>query len=129
MNAMRPYEQKLPLTWWLRHPNYVRYMLRELTCVWIGAYIATLVVGLYRLRQGPEQWQAWWQALGSIPGIVFQVMAMIFALYHTISWFALAPSTMPIWRGENQVPEGWVHAAHYLVWVVVSIFVIWIAGV
>lgn len=127
MTAPRPHVPRMPRLWWLRRPNYIRYMLRELTCVWIGAYVIAVVTGLYRLRQGPDAWEAYWQAFGSVPGILFQIVALAFVLYHTVTWFALAPQTMPIWRGEHRVPSDWIKAAHYLIWVVVSVIIVLLA--
>lgn len=129
MNASAPYRRKPDAGWWLRHPGYRRYMLRELTCVLIGAYAVLLIVAMYRLGQGGESARAFLEVLGSPAGIVFQLVAMVFALYHTISWFALAPRTMPIWRGEEKVPDTWVKAAHYVVWVLISAgIVVWMGG-
>lgn len=129
MSAPRPYVPRMPRLWWLQRPNYIRYMLREITCIFIGAYIGLVIVGLYRLGQGEPAWQAYWQAMSTTPAIVFQVVALVFTLYHTVSWFALAPSTMPLWIGERKVPEIWIQLAHYLVWIVFSIVILVIAGV
>lgn len=129
MSAPRPYEQKMGLLWWLERPNYIRYMLREITCVFIGGYIGLLIVGLYRLGQGAEAWQAHWQMMGTVAAIIFQVVALIFALYHTVSWFVLAPSTMPIWIGERKVPPVWIQLGHYVVWIAISIVIFLVAGI
>ncbi|MDZ7842757.1 MAG: fumarate reductase subunit C [Gammaproteobacteria bacterium] len=128
MTEPRMYHPRLPLFWYLRRPSYVRYMLRELTCIGIGAYAITLAVGLLRLAQGPAAWQGFWQAFSSPAGVAFQVVALAFTLYHTVSWFQLAPSTMPIWRGETQVPPARIRLAHYLVFAVVSIAILLIVG-
>lgn len=127
MKTRRPYTPPMPYSWWLRSSNYRRYMLREITCIWIGAYVAALIAGLYSLKQGAVEWQAFLAALGSPAGVLFQLIALVFALYHAVSWFSLAPSTMPIWRGENQVPPRWIEIAHYVAWLAVSILIIWLA--
>lgn len=128
MTKPRMYYRRVPLFWYLQRPSYVRYMLRELTCIWIGAYAITLIVGLLRLAQGPAAWEEFWQAFSSPPGIAFQFLALAFTLYHTISWFQLAPSTMPIWRGETRVPPAQIRLAHYLVFGVISITILLIVG-
>lgn len=127
MNGRRPYIPSMPSTWWLQRPSYLRYMLRELTCVWIGAYVVTLIIGLYRLGQGPEAWTGYLAALASTPGVVFQFLVLMFALYHMVSWFKLAPSTMPVWRNGQQVPPARIRLIHYIVWIGVSAFIIWLA--
>ncbi len=129
MSRPQPYVPKLPLFWWLGQRNYRRYMLREITSAFIGSYVALLIVGLYRLKQGAEAWGAFREALSSVPGVTFQVVALAFALYHTVTWFKLAPATMPLWRGETKLPPVWVHLGHYAVWIVVSLVVLLAAGV
>ena len=43
-----------PTTWYFRQPRYLRYMSREITSIFVGAYCVLLVVGLHRLANGPE---------------------------------------------------------------------------
>jgi fumarate reductase subunit C len=129
VNRPLQYHPTLPGDWWLRHPNYLRYMLRELTCVPIFAYVALLIVGLWRLGQGPEAWEAFRLALATPPALVLQGLALLFAIYHSISWFALAPRTMPMRVGTRQVPPVAIAAAHYLVWILLSFALLWAIGV
>ena len=42
----------------------MRYMGREVTCIFIGAYTFLLIVALARLGQGKEAFDAFVQALG-----------------------------------------------------------------
>lgn len=114
MSTARPYVRPMPRTWWLRKPAYVRYMLRELTCVLIGAWSGWLAFGMLSLARGPESWQAYLDGLASTPGIVFQLLVLAGALYHSVSWFALAPRTMPLRLGGKPVPAAWITLAHYL---------------
>ena len=125
----RAWSPRLPRDWWLQRAAYRRYMLRELTCVAIGAYVAVLIVGLYRLGQGPEAWDAFRAALGSAPGLLLQLLALAFAVYHSITWFALAPRTMPLQIGTRHVPAAWIAGAHYLAWAVITAVVLLAVGV
>lgn len=129
MKGPTPWRPEMPAFWWLSQPGYLRYMIRELTCIWVAAWVAVAIVGLLRLRQGPDAWEGFLAALGSAPGIAFQLAALLFVLYHTVSWFRLAPSTMPIWIGENRVPSGWIELGHYAAWVVASLVILYLVGV
>lgn len=120
MSDTRPWVPPMPRTWWMKRRGYVLYMIRELTCVWIGAYVITLVVGIHRLGAGEEAWAAYVEALGSLPGLVFQALALVFMLYHTITWFHLAPRTMVVRIRGARVNGAWIEAFHYLLWVAVS---------
>jgi fumarate reductase subunit C len=110
------------------HPRYLRYMAREVTCVFIGAYAVLLVFALARLAQGRESYEAFLRALGTPAGVAFQAVVLAFALYHTVSWFNVTPKAMPIQRGEEFVPDGIIIGAHYAAWIVLSIVVLLLAG-
>jgi succinate dehydrogenase subunit C len=125
----RPYVREVPrFRWMFRHPRYLRYMARELTCIFIGAYAVLLLFALARLAEGKEAYEAFLQALGSAAGIAFQGVILLFALYHTVSWFNVTPKAMPIQRGEEFVPGEIIIGAHYAGWIALSIVVLVLAG-
>jgi fumarate reductase subunit C len=103
-------------------------MIRELTCVLIGAYSAVLVVGLMRLAQGQAAYEGFLDAMRSPVGIAFHAVAFVFALYHTASWFNVTPKAMLLQIGERRLPGGAIIGAHYAGWLVVSAVVLFLAG-
>jgi len=113
----------------LRRPRYMRYMAREVTCIFIGAYTLLLIVALKRLSEGQAAWEAFMEALKGPGSIAFHVLALAFALYHTTTWFNVAPKALPVQIGVDILPGGVVAGAHYAVWVVLSLGVIFLAGV
>jgi fumarate reductase subunit C len=126
----RPFIREVSRTrWFFRHPRYMRYMAREVTCIFIAIYTAMLVVGCVRLAQGREAYEAFLSALTSPVSIAFHVLALGFAVYHSITWFNLAPKAMPVQLGEKTVAPAAIAGAHYVVWVVLSIVVLAAAGV
>jgi fumarate reductase subunit C len=56
------------------------------------------------------------------------VLALLFAVYHSVTWFNLAPKAMPVQLGEKTVAPGVIAGAHYVVWIVLSIVVLAAAG-
>lgn len=125
----KPYVREVPrVRWFLRHPRYMRYMAREFSCLFIGAYTLMLVVGLKRLAEGPEAYAGFLEALGSPLAIAFHVLALVFSAYHSITWFRLTPKALPVQLGENLLPDWVISGAHYAGWAVVSLIVLWLAG-
>lgn len=123
-----PYHPTVSPGWWLARPSYFRYMLRELSCVFVGAYTAVLIAGLGALAEGEARWAAFLDGLGSAPGILFQLIALAFVLYHTFTWFALAPRSMPARLGGRPVPAAAITGAHYLVWAAFTLAILWLGG-
>jgi fumarate reductase subunit C len=127
--SRRPYIRQVERSWWLQHPRYVRYMVRELTSLFVGLYGALLVVGLVRLAQGQAAWDAFVAAFSSPLGVIFQLLCLVFATYHSVTWFALTPKAMPLMMKGEPVPGAMIVGAHYVAWTVVSIIVLIAAGI
>ena len=121
----KPYVRPLSKTsWFLTQTRYKRYMAREVTCLFIFAYTFLLVWGLKRLSEGPDAFNAFVQALGSPLGVLFNLVLLIAAVYHSTSWFNVTPQAMPIQRGEEFVPGKIIVGAHYALWAVASLIVL-----
>ena len=117
-----------PTSWFFRHPRYLRYMSREITCIFVGAYCVLLVVGLQRLAAGPVAWESFLLALRSADSIVFHILTLAAAVYHAATWFNATHKAMPVQIGEGFVPPSVISGAHYVVWIVLSLGVLFLAG-
>ena len=126
--SRRPYIREESWRWILRHPRYLRYMAREFSCLFIGAWTFLVVWGLKRLAEGPAAWAAFLEGLKSPASIVFHVLALGFAAYHAITWFNLTPKALPLQVGEAFVPDAVISGAHYAIWAVLSLTVLFLAG-
>lgn len=126
--SRRPYVRQMTSEWIFRHPRYLRYMVREFSCLFIGAWTLMLVWGLKQLAQGPAAWAAFLEGLQSPASIAFHVLTLAFAAYHSITWFNLTPKALPLQMGEEFVPDGAISGAHYAAWAVVSLAVLFLAG-
>jgi len=118
-----------PTTWYFRQPRYLRYMAREVTCIFIAAYCVLLVVGLQRLSAGPAAWEGFLLSLRSADSIVFHLLALAAAFYHAATWFNATQKAMPLQIGEDFVPGNVISGAHYVAWAVLSVAVLFLAGV
>ncbi len=127
--SRRPFVREVPkYSWFFRHPRYLRYMAREVTCLFIGGYTILLVVGLMRLAEGRAAWEAFLAALRGPASIVLHVLALAFALYNTVTWFNVTPKALPLQVGEEFLPDAVVTGAHYAGWVVLSLAVLVFGG-
>jgi fumarate reductase subunit C len=128
--SRKPYIREVSKTrWYFRQARYMRYMAREVTCIFVGAYALFLLLAIKRLSEGQAAYEAFLEGLSSPAGISFQVVTLVFALYHATSWFNLTPKAMPIQKGEQILPGGVIVGAHYAGWLVVSLVVLFLAGV
>lgn len=128
--SRKPYHREVSkTTWFLKQSRYQHYMLHEISSIFVATYVGVLIVGLFRLAQGPEAWAGWLAAVTSPIGVIFHVLVFIFSIIHTTSWFKAVPQAMRIQRGDEIVPGNLIIGAHYGVWAVVSVVVLLVAGV
>ena len=128
--SRRPYVRDVPPTsWFFRMPRYMRYMTREVTSIFIGIYTVLMVFGLARLSEGPAQWDAFLASLRTPASVVFHALAFIFALYNSFTWFNVAPKALALQFGDEMAPPSIVASGHYIVWVLLSLIIVFWAGV
>jgi fumarate reductase subunit C len=127
--SRRPYVREVKRAWWLGQRRYVVYMIRELTSLFVGLYCAWLVIGLVRLAQGPAAWEGFLAATSSPPAVLLQLVCLVFAAWHSISWFAVTPKAMPLTLKGEPVSGKAIVGAHYAAWAVVSLVVLIAAGI
>ena len=126
--SRKPYVREMSSEWIFRHPRYLRYMTREFSCLFIGAWTLMLVCALARLSEGPEAWAKFMEGLKSPLIVAFHVVALAFAVYHSVTWFNLTPKALPLQRGEEFVPDAAISGAHFAAWAVLSIAILYLAG-
>jgi fumarate reductase subunit C len=126
--SRKPYVRPITSEWIFRHPRYVRYMVREFSCLFIGGWTLMLVWGLKQLADGPAAWAAFLQWLTSPASILFHLLTLAFASYHSITWFNLTPKALPVQRGEEFLPDGAISGAHFAAWAVLSLAILFLAG-
>jgi fumarate reductase subunit C len=125
--SRKPFVRPITSEWIFRHPRYVRYMVREFSCLFIGGWTLLMVWGLKQLSEGPAAWAWFLELLQSPASIVFQLLTLAFAAYHSITWFNLTPKALPLQVGEEFVPDWVIAGAHFAGWAVVSLVILALA--
>jgi len=124
----RPFVRKVKRSWWLVRRRSILYMARELTSLFVGLYCGLLALGLVRLAQGRDAWNGFLALLSSQTGVIFQIVCLVFAVFHSVTWFALTPKAMPLTLGGEPVPGRTIVGAHYAAWAVASFIVLFTAA-
>jgi fumarate reductase subunit C len=128
--SRKPFVREVSKTrWYFKHPRYLRYMSREVTCVFIGAFALLLLCAVERLSQGQAAYESFLAALKGPWSALGLLIVLIFAVHNTTSWFNVTPKAMPVQMGEEFLPGKFIVAAHYAVWILASLVVLFFAGV
>ncbi len=121
-----PYRPKPKWAWFVQRPGYIRFMIRELTAVFIGAYLIFLLVLLSKLGRGEASFTALLATLHNSFWELLHVAALIAAVWHTITWFNATPQALPVFIGENRAPNVLVAIGMgYGPWIMVSAVILW----
>lgn len=101
------------------------FIIRELTSIFVAAYAVILLLQLNALRQSAEAWEALMASFSTPFSITLHVVILVFVLFHTITWFKLAPSAMVLKVGKKKIPGSTIIAVNYLMWIVLSTGIAW----
>ena len=116
----RAYVPTRPATWWLRDLKYLLFMMRELSSVFIAVFVVLYMYEMFLLSKGSTVHAAFQQSLRSPGFIAFYAVSLLFALYHSITWFGVVGRVQVVKIGKLKVPPSLVTAGAFGGWVVAS---------
>jgi fumarate reductase subunit C len=116
----RWYRRRVSVWWWLQSRSYTGFVLRELTSVFVALFSLVLLWQIRALSHGPEAYARFLARLRSPLLLVFNAVALLFVLFHSITWFNLAPKAMVVRLRGKRVPDLVVAGANYAAWAVLS---------
>jgi len=122
MSKRKPYTRELPTDWWMKQLFYTKYMIREGSSVFITIYSLILAWGVLRLIQGEVAFNAWMTSLQSPVAIIVHLIALGLALYHTITWFSLAPKAVDLWIKGKRLNDKVIVTGHYAAFAGATVF-------
>lgn len=120
------YDPPISIFWWMHKKSYIKFILRELTSIFVAAYAVILMVQINALSQGPETWQALMEWFASPLAIVLHIVIFAFVIFHSVTWFNLAPSAMVLKIGKKQIPGSAIIIGNYVMWIILSAAIAWL---
>jgi fumarate reductase subunit C len=126
MYSPKTFRLRVSTYWWLGRWSYLRFILRELSSVFVAWFVVITVLQIRALRRGPAVYQGFQQWLRSPILVIANVVTLVFVIFHAATWFNLTPKAMPLRVGGKRVPSGLIVGPSYLVWLVFSAAVAWI---
>ena len=121
----RWYRPQVSVYWWMGEWHYLKFILRELSSVFVAVCVIETLMLIRALGDGPEAYSHFLECMRNPLVLLLNVISFLFVIFHTITWFNLAPSAMPVRLGGKRVPDVLVAAPSYVAWIVVSAFVSW----
>ena len=120
------YFRRKKIFWWTTKWTHFRFILRELTSLAVAYFAVCLIVLIPAVSSGRVAYEALMGLLRHPALIVINVVALALLLYHSFTWFNLAPKAMVIRIGKMHVPAALIAGANYGAWIILSIGVLWV---
>jgi fumarate reductase subunit C len=112
--------------WWLGRWPYLKFILREISSVFIAWFVIETLMQIRALIEGPEAWLEMQDFFANPLVIAVNVISLFFVVFHAITWFNLAPKAMAVRMNGKRVPGILIAGPQYVVWAVVSVAVAWL---
>jgi fumarate reductase subunit C len=122
----RWYRRRVSVWWWLQKGSYAVFVLRELTSVFVAFFALVLLWQVRAVASGPDAYAHFLARLASPLSLVLHAVALLFVLFHAVTWFALAPKAMVVRLGGKRVPDGIIVGLNYVACLLLSGGVAWV---
>ncbi len=119
------YRTRVSLYWWLSQWSYAKFMLRELSSVFVAYFIVITLMQVRALGQGRAEYAAFQEFMTHPFVVLLNVVAFLFLLLHTITWFHVTPRAIVVRLGGKRVSDTLIIAPNYVAWLVISAVVAW----
>lgn len=126
MPNVKMYRRHMNIFWWVGRWTHIKFIARELTSICVAVYSMVLLFYVWAVLKGPEAFEMFSEAMRSPAVIVLHLLLLGGLLFHSISWFGLAPKAMVIKSGEERVPDMAIVLMNYVGWVLISVLLAWL---
>jgi fumarate reductase subunit C len=120
------YRRPISTWWWLRKRTYFVFVMRELSSVFVAWLVVYLLLFVRAVGRGSTAYEDFLGWAGSPGLVVLNVVAFLFVLLHTVTWFNLTPQAMDVRMRGARVPAAAIIAGQYVGLAMVSGFVFWL---
>ena len=120
------YWRRVSTWWWLASWPYLRFILRELSSVFVAWFVIMTLLQIRALATGPAAYLEFEDWLKSPALIALNAISFLFVVFHAVTWFNLAPKAMAIRVAGKRVPALWISLPNYAAWLAISATVAWI---
>ena len=122
----RAYHPRLSTYWWLARWAYLKFILRELSSVFVAWGVVFTLLQIYALQQGPAAYAEFQRWVGTPAMLIVNAISLVFVTFHAVTWFNLAPKAMAVRMRGKRLPDLAIAGPNYAAWIVVSAAVAWI---
>ena len=117
--ATRVYKPPMGAGWWTRKRHYLLYMVREFTALPMALWLLWFLIEIQRAGGGVKTYRPG----ASTAFVIFSVICLLFALYHSVTFLSLAGVIIRIKALDRPVPPRAIVLTMFGLWLVASIVI------
>ena len=121
----RWYRTRVSTYWWLHQGSYFKFVLRELSSIFVAFFVVTTLLQIKALSRGPQAYTEFQDWMKRPLVIALNAISLAFVLFHSVTWLNLAPRAMAVRVRGKRAPELLIAAVNYTAWLVISGIVAW----
>jgi fumarate reductase subunit C len=119
----KPYRPRMTPYWYFDRWPYLRFIVRELSCVFVAYFAMVMLLQIRAITHGDAAY-AHFQALMANPLIMIaNAAALVLIIFHAVTWFALVPRVFVRHLMGTTIPDLFAMVPNYGAWLVCSLIV------
>src|SRR3981081_2586499 len=122
----KTFRTRVSTYWGLGRWSYLKFILRELSSVFIAWFVIVTLLQIRALKRGPADYVEFQEWLRSPILVALNVVSLFFVIFHAVTWFNLAPKAIAIRVGGSRVPNLLIAAPNYVAWLAISAAIAWL---
>ena len=124
VSKRKKYVRPMTATWWQKLDFYKAYMVREATSIFAVWFCIVLLYGVLCLASHPVPGLGIVDFIGFLRNpivVLLNIITLIATLYHTATYFVMAPKVMNIIVKNERLPHHLLRNALWAVTAVISV--------
>jgi fumarate reductase subunit C len=122
----RWHRPRMSTWWWMKRREYIAFIVRELSSVFVAWFVVFLLMLVHAVSQGEEAYKDFLSWAGQPVVLGLNLVSLVLVTYHAVTWFNLAPQAMVVHLRGQRVPGLWIAGGNYAAWAVVSALLAWL---
>jgi fumarate reductase subunit C len=122
----KTFRTRVSTYWWLGRWVYLKFILRELSSVFIAWFVVLTLLQIDALKRGPAYYMAFQEWMRTPILVALNILTLCFVVFHTVTWFNLAPKAMALRMRGKRISNLLVAAPNYVAWLVISAGIAWL---
>jgi fumarate reductase subunit C len=119
----KPYMPRMSPYWYLDRWPYLKFILRETSCVFVAYFGVIMLLQINAISRGPDAYARFQGLMRSAVVLDLNAIALVFIIFHAVTWFALVPRVFVRHMMGTAVPEQVAALPNYGAWFVASLVI------